>query len=93
MVLMMVERVTPSLRGELTRWLLQPRSGVFVGRVSAMLRDRLWDRVVRQKRTGAAMLIYTTNSEQGFAFRTAGDTTRLIVDFDGLQLVKTRSTG
>ncbi|MBA3516457.1 MAG: type I-E CRISPR-associated endoribonuclease Cas2, partial [Rhizobiales bacterium] len=31
MVVMMLERVSPSLRGELTRWLIEPKTGVFVG--------------------------------------------------------------
>ncbi len=101
MVLMMLERVTPSIRGELTRWLIQPRTGVFAGKVSALVRDKLWDRVVKSlasvkprksgRRPGAIM-VYTTNNEQGFAVRVAGDTDRDIVDFEGLLLVKSRST-
>ena len=31
MVVMILERVPPSLRGELTRWMLELRAGVFVG--------------------------------------------------------------
>ena len=78
MVMIMVERVTPSIRGELTRWLCQPRTGVFVGKVSALVRDKLWDRVVRSMaslkprksgRKPGAMMIYATNNEQGFALR------------------------
>jgi len=88
MVLLMLERVSPSLRGELTRWLLQPRPGVFVGNVSALVRDKLWEKVLRSKRTGAAMMIHNSNTEQGFAIRTAGPTDRIIEDFDGLMLVK-----
>lgn len=98
MVLMILERVTPSVRGELTRWLIQPRTGVFVGNVSALVRDKLWDKVVlslqtlkpgRRKRTSGAMMVYSTNSEQGFAIRTYGDTNNVIEDFDGLLLAKT----
>ena len=44
MVIMLLERVSPGLRGELTRWLLELKAGVFVGRVSAMVRERLWAR-------------------------------------------------
>ena len=35
MVVLILQSVRPSLRGELTRWLIQPAAGVFVGRVSA----------------------------------------------------------
>lgn len=34
-------------------------------------------------------MVYTTNAEQGFAVRTAGQTHRTIQDFEGLLLVKT----
>ena len=97
MVLMMLERVTPSLRGELTRWLIQPRSGVFVGTVSALVRDKLWDKVVRSLeaakpaksgRRPGAMMVHTTNNEQGFAIRVTGQTDRQIEDFEGLLLAK-----
>ena len=41
---MILEKVPPSLRGELTRWFLEPKAGVFVGHVGAMVRDRLWQK-------------------------------------------------
>lgn len=88
MVVLLVERVPASLRGELTRWMLEPRPGVFVGRPSAMVRDRLWEKVRRSKKAGAAMLIRSADSEQGFAFALSGDTTRAVVDFDGLSLIQ-----
>ena len=34
MVVFILQRVSPSLRGELTRWLVQPHTGVYVGTVS-----------------------------------------------------------
>lgn len=91
MVVMILQRVSPALRGELTRWLLQPYTGVFVGTLSARVRDKLWERVCRGLRGGAAILIYPDASEQGFAIRTSGATKRLIEDFEGLKLAKTRA--
>lgn len=88
MVVMILERVTPGLRGELTRWMLEPKAGVFVGRVSAMVRDRLWDLACKRMRDGAGMLIYTTDNEQGYDIRFAGETRRLVVDIEGLTLIK-----
>ena len=41
MIVMILENVPTSLRGELSRWLLEPRAGVFVGHVSARVRDKL----------------------------------------------------
>lgn len=98
MLLMILERVAPSLRGELTRWLIQPQTGVFVGTVSALVRDKLWQKVVeslqkakprKTKRQQGAMMVYTTNTEQGFNIRVHGQTDRSIQDFEGLLLAKT----
>ena len=89
MIVLILERVTPSVRGELTRWLIQPKTGVFVGRVSARVRDRLWERIVKSRRDGAALLVHAAETEQGFAIRTAGETSKLMWDFEGLILPKT----
>jgi CRISPR-associated protein Cas2 len=88
MVVIVLERVPVGLRGELTRWLLEPRTNVFVGDVSAMVRDRLWDRVRGNSRSGAAMLLHSADNEQGFAIRVWGTTSREIVNFEGLTLVR-----
>jgi CRISPR-associated protein Cas2 len=89
MVVMILERVTPSLRGELTRWLIQPKTGVFVGLLPARVRDLLWVRIEKSATIGAATMIYSNNTEQGFSFRSIGDTSKAIEDFDGLLLAKT----
>ena len=86
---MILERVPSGLRGKLTRWLIEPRAGVFVGRLSAEVRDRLWN-LSRQKggKTGAGILLYSSNTEQGFRVRSFGDGSRAMIDFEGLQLVR-----
>ncbi|ACZ42808.1 CRISPR-associated protein Cas2 [Thermobaculum terrenum ATCC BAA-798] len=95
MTVIVVEKVPASVRGELTRWLLEPRTGVFVGRPSALVRDKLWELVCQRivERTGpeemgGAVMIYTSDNEQGFEMRIFGDTSRDLVDFEGLWLVK-----
>ena len=62
----------PGLRGYVTRWLLEASPGVFVGRLSARVRENLWDLVVAERKQGKALLIYSTNNEQGYAVRSAG---------------------
>jgi CRISPR-associated protein Cas2 len=88
MVVIVLERVTPALRGELSRWLVEPRAGVFVGSVSSLVRDKLWEEIGGKLRQGAAVLVYTTNNEQGFAIRSTGDRLREIVDLEGLLLMR-----
>lgn len=87
MVVMILEKTPESLRGELTRWLIEPHPGVFIGHVSGMVRDKLWEKCTEAKRTGGIVQAWSTNNEQRFTIRMAGDTRRRIVDLDGLQLV------
>ncbi len=88
MVVLILERVPVGLRGELTRWLLEPKSGVFVGSVSGMVRDLLWEKVCREARGGGCTMIHTSNREQGFAIRMYGDPARQVEDFEGLFLIR-----
>lgn len=89
MIVMILERMTPALRGELTRWLIEPHTGVFVGHVNAMVREHLWQKCCKVTgSTGGVVQIWTTNTEQHFAMRLYGVTQREIVELEGLQLVR-----
>ena len=91
MVVLVLDRVKPGLRGEITRWMLEPKAGVFVGRLSAMVRDRLWDKICQEADLDAGcVMVYASNNEQGFRIRTYGRPTRPIEDFEGLLLVRKR---
>ena len=89
MVVLILERVPTGLRGELTRWFLEPKAGVFVGRVSGMVRDLLWEKSCSKAEGGGCVMIYSSNNEQGFQIRSWGITARSIEDFEGLFLVRT----
>jgi CRISPR-associated protein Cas2 len=88
MIVMILEKVPLRLRGELTRWLLEPRSGVFVGHVNAMVRERLWEKCCKARGAGGVVQMWSTNNEQHFAMRMSGDTSRQIVELEGLQLIQ-----
>jgi CRISPR-associated protein Cas2 len=88
MVVMVLESVPTSLRGELTRRLVEPHAGVFVGHVNATVRDHLWGKCIKAKRTGGVLQIWSTNNEQRFTMRSIGETQREVVDFEALQLVR-----
>lgn len=83
-----VENVSPSLRGELSRWMIEPKPGVFVGKISALVREKLWEKIVSTSETGGGMLIYSNNNEQGYSVLSFGYMRRKIVNMDGLSLVK-----
>ncbi|NLE98633.1 MAG: type I-E CRISPR-associated endoribonuclease Cas2 [Propionibacterium sp.] len=88
MVILFLKRADPSLRGELSRWMIEPQAGVFVGNISALVRDKLWDYVREEAPQAGAMMLYGAQTEQGFTVRCAGDDTRRPRDFDGLTLVE-----
>ena len=88
MIVMVLESVPTSLRGELTRWLVEPHPGIFVGHVNATVRDRLWGKCCKAKRIGGVLQIWSTNNEQRFEVRSVGETSRHVVDFEGLKLIR-----
>lgn len=88
MVVVVVENVPSGLRGELSRWMLEPHTGVFVGTMSAMVRDKLWEKVTRESKSGRAVLLYPARNEQGFLVRTHGASRREVWEQEGLQLIR-----
>lgn len=93
MILLVLERAPASMRGELSRWMMELKPGVFLGTVSALVRDELWELCrARLRRTGGCMLIHPAQTEQGFAIRTHGKLTRVPVEYEGLWLLR-RSLG
>ena len=88
MTVLATTAVPDSLRGALSRWTIEVVAGIFVGTVSARVRDELWDAASAVVGDGAAVLIYPAANEQGFALRTAGHRRRVPADFDGLTLIR-----
>lgn len=75
-----------SLRGDLTKWLLEINTGVFVGQVSARVRDHLWERIKETTKDGRVTMVFSTNNEQRLDFRIHNSTWEPI-DFDGIKLI------
>jgi CRISPR-associated protein Cas2 len=88
MITISTTAVPDFVRGALSRWLIEPTPGLYVGTVSARVRDELWSAVAASIADGAAVLIHPDNTEQGFTIKTAGTRRRQIIDLDGLQLVR-----
>jgi len=88
MVVFVLERVPVSLRGDLTRWLIELHAGVFVGSVNALVREKLWAQTCARMKDGAGLLIYSADNEQGFVVCSCGNTSRTIEDFEGLFLTR-----
>lgn len=93
MIVISATAVPDHLRGALTRWLLEVTPHLYVGTVSARVRDDLWTSVAACADDGLAVMAYPADNEQGFALRTAGTRRREPMEFDGLTLISFRREG
>ncbi|MDH6139875.1 MULTISPECIES: type I-E CRISPR-associated endoribonuclease Cas2e [Kitasatospora] len=92
MVVIATTAVPDHLRGALSRWTIEVVPGIFVGTVSARVRDELWRAVTDTVGDGAALLVHPAPTEQGYAIQTAGARRRIPIDFDGLTLIRMTGT-
>lgn len=86
MLVLSVTDCPPALRGDLSRWLLEIDTGVYVGKASQRVREELWKRVVKHLKNGRAVLVYNARNEQKMDFRVHNASWEPI-DFDGLKLM------
>ncbi|MBB5874343.1 CRISPR-associated protein Cas2 [Allocatelliglobosispora scoriae] len=75
------------LRGNLTQWLLELSAGVYVGHISARVRQRLWSRVVEMAGPGRALMVFQVRGEQRLSFL-VHDHHWVPVDVDGVVLMR-----
>ena len=88
MTVLIMESAPEKLRGELTRWMLEAKPGVFVGSVSGLVREKLWKKVCGEVPVIPALLIHSASCEQGFKIEMNGDPHRRVIGMEGLQFIK-----
>lgn len=86
MVVIVLSACPAGLRGHLTRWLLEISAGVFVGHVSARVRDLMWLNVCEMTGSGRALMVFSVQGEQRMDFRVHNHHWKP-TDFDGLTLM------
>lgn len=87
MIVITLSDCPPKVRGDLSKWLIEINTGVYVGQVSARVREELWKRICENLHTGRATMVFHTTGEQHMDFR-VHNTTWEPVDFDGLKLMR-----
>lgn len=87
MLVIVLENAPLRLRGRLAVWLLEVRAGVYVGNYSKRVREHIWLHVEEGIEDGNAVMVWRSQAEAGFEFRTLGANRRTPVDLDGVQLV------
>lgn len=86
MIVLTLTKVPNSLRGDLTKWYQEIQTGVYVGNVSARVRELVWERVVNNIGNGEATMVYNAKNEVGYQFKTTRKD-KEVVDFDGIPLM------
>lgn len=87
MIVVTMNNCPPKLRGDLSKWLLEINTGVYVGHVNARVREALWKRICENIRDGQATMVFTANNEQHMDFY-VHNTSWEPVDLDGIKLMK-----
>ena len=87
MTVIAMDAAPEGVRGELTRWFLELKPGVFIGKVNARIRDLLWERICQTDAANGAVMDYAAPNEQGFSLRVFGVPKRRVKDFEGIQLI------
>lgn len=87
MIVVVLTDCPPKLRGDLSKWLFEINTGVYIGRVNARIREALWDRIRENLKHGQATMVYPSHGEQKMEFR-VHNTSWEIADFDGLKLMR-----
>lgn len=88
MMIIVTQAIPDRLRGYLARYLVEVRAGVFVGNYSSRTRKTLWEKVTEHVETGNAVLVWKTNTESGFDFKSVGKHRRIPTEKDGLKMVE-----
>lgn len=82
-----LSKVPNSLRGDLTKWMQELATGVYVGSFNIRIRELLWKRIIDNIGDGEATICYPCKNELGYCFDTM-NTQREVVDFDGIPIVQ-----
>lgn len=88
MTVLFLERVPSGLRGELSRWMVEASTGVFVGCVSGLVREQLWAMCQGRADGGTVQMIWKAATPQGFDVRTHNPKGRYAEQVDGVWLVR-----
>lgn len=81
-----LKKVPPYMRGDLTKWMQEIDTGVYIGNFNTKIREELWKRVKENVGQGEATISYTYRNEIGYKFETM-NTQREEIDFEGIPLV------
>ena len=86
MTVIILTNVPPKIRGDLTKWMQEISTGVYIGNFNSRVREQLWKRVTEGIGNGQVTMSYSSRNELGYDFETFR-TNRVSIDYDGIPLV------
>lgn len=81
-----VKNAPMSLRGDLSKWMQEIATGVYVGNFNTKVREKIWLRVNETIGNGEATLSYYCRNEIGYNFDTK-NTAQRVINHEGIPLV------
>lgn len=87
MIVLTIKNAPSTVHHYLSKWFFEISTGVYVGQVSARIRDKIWDNLCVRLQSSQLTMIYPDRNEQHLTFR-VHNCERQVVDFDGLKLIR-----
>ena len=81
-----LKKLPQALRGDLTKWMQEITTGVYIGNFNTKVREKLWKRVKENVKDGEATLSFSYRNELGYQFDTH-NTSFSNIDMEGIPLV------
>lgn len=69
MTVVTLSRCPASLRGDLTKWMQEVATGVYVGNFNSRVREQLWERITQSAGSGAVTMSFAAQNEIGYDFK------------------------
>lgn len=86
LTLITVKNIPLAVKGDLSKWMQEIATGVYIGNFNSKIREKLWERVKENVGKGEATLSYYARNEIGYSFDTF-NTDRFVKEIDGIPLI------
>ena len=89
MIIFVLSLCPQNLQGYISLFLVEIAAGVYVGNVSARIREDMWKTAISYSgRQGKVIMVYKSNTVQGYEIKMHNHGRRKLEDMDGLQIIK-----
>jgi CRISPR-associated protein Cas2 len=91
MTILIVEGAPNRLKGRLTLWMSEIKTGVYVADCNRKMREWIWKTVKENIGRGSALIVWSTSrAEFGYDMDFVGSAHMEVVEYDGIKLMADR---